>query len=89
MINILEEVGDIEKDIEDLTVRLDDVDFEMGDDIGRMSYVRQLTAEFLQFLKVLTAELETQIEIPDSSEMMKKMLGRSERKRYYMSKFRL
>tara|TARA_R110000803_G_scaffold209172_1_gene278468 strand:- start:334 stop:603 length:270 start_codon:yes stop_codon:yes gene_type:complete len=89
MINILEEVGDIEKDIEDLTARLDDVDFEMGDDIGRMSYVRQLTAEFLQFLKVLTAELETQIEIPDSSEMMKKMLGRSERKRYYMSKFRL
>ena len=54
-----------------------------------MSYVRQLTAEFLDFLNTLTKELDSQVEIPDSIEKMEKMLGRSERKRYYMSKFRL
>jgi hypothetical protein len=90
---ILKEISDIEKDVEKdvekLTDRLDDLDMEVDDDIGRMSYVRQLTAEFLDFLNTLTKELEPQVEIPDSIEKMEKMLGRSERKRYYMSKFRL
>jgi hypothetical protein len=89
MYNILKEVGGVEKDVEKLSDRLDDLDMEMDDDIGRMSYVRQLTAEFLDFLNTLTKELEPQVEIPDSIEKMEKMLGRSERKRYYMSKFRL
>lgn len=93
MVNILEEVEGIENDIKqdmvDLDDRMSDLDLELDDDIGRMTYVRQLTAEFLEFLRTLTGELETQVEIPDSVEMMKKMLGRSERKRYYMSKFRL
>lgn len=89
MYNILKEVGDVEKDVEKLSDRLDDLDMEMDDDIGRMSYVRQLTAEFLDFLNTLTKELDSQVEIPDSIEKMEKMLGRSERKRYYMSKFRL
>lgn len=86
---ILKEIADIEKDVENLSDRLDDIDMEVGDDIGRMSYVRQLTAEFLDLLNTLVKELEPQIEIPDSLEKMEKMLGRSERKRYYMSKFRL
>ena len=89
MYNILKEVDDVEKDVEKLSDRLDDLDMEMDDDIGRMSYVRQLTAEFLDFLNTLTKELDSQVEIPDSIEKMEKMLGRSERKRYYMSKFRL
>jgi hypothetical protein len=89
MYNILKEVGGVEKDVEKLSDTLDDLDMEMDDDIGRMSYVRQLTAEFLDFLNTLTKELEPQVEIPDSIEKMEKMLGRSERKRYYMSKFRL
>jgi len=89
MNNILLEVEDVENDINYLSDKLDDLDNEMDDDIGRMSYVRQLTAEFLEFLKTLTDELAPQVDIEKSEELMKKILGRSERKRYYMSKFRL
>ena len=87
--DILKQVTSIENDIIDLNDRLDDIGSDMDDDIGRMSYVRQLTAEFLDFLQTLTFELSTQVEIPDSVEKMKKILSRSERKRYYISKFRL
>lgn len=89
MNNILLEVEDVENDINYLSDKLDDLDNEMDDDIGRMSYVRQLTAEFLEFLKTLTDELAPQVDIEKSEELMSKILARSERKRYYMSKFRL
>ena len=46
-----------------------------------MSYVRQLTGEFLEYVKTLNDELSSQVDIPDSQELMSKMLGRSERKR--------
>jgi len=88
-ITTLMEANDVESDIADLTTRLDDLTDIVDDDIGRMSYVRQLTAEFLEYLKILNDELETQVEIPNSVELMDKILGRQERKRYYMSKFRL
>lgn len=85
----LMEVNDVENDIIDLTTKLDDLTNKVEDDLGRMNYVRQLTAEFLDYLNTLNDELETQVKIPQSIEKMNKMMGRSERKRYYMSKFRL
>lgn len=89
-INHLVEVNDVESDIADITTRMDDMSDLVDDDIGRMEYVRQLTAEFLELLVTLTGELEDNgVEIPESVEMMNKMLGRQHRKRYYMSKFRL
>jgi len=88
-LNLLMEVNDVESDIADLTNRLDNLGDLVDDDIGRMGYVRQLTAEFLEYLKVLNDELTSQVDIPKSEELMNKILGRAERKRYYMSKFRL
>lgn len=88
IINLME-VDDTESDIADLTDRLDNLSDVVDDDIGRMGYVRQLTAEFLEYLKTLNGELEAQVDIPDSTELISKILGRQERKRYYMSKFRL
>ena len=95
-LNYIMEVNDTESDVADLTNRLDDLSDKVDnlseiltDDVGRMSYVRQLTAEFLEYLKTLNDESVGQIDIPLSDELMGKMLGRTERKRYYMSKFRL
>lgn len=88
IINLME-VDDTESDIADLTDKLDNLTDVVDDDTGRMSYVRQLTAEFLEYLKTLNGELEAQVDIPDSTELISKILGRQERKRYYMSKFRL
>jgi hypothetical protein len=83
------EVNDVESDIADLTSRFDDLSDTVEDDLGRMGYIRQLTAEFLDLLNTLNDELDGQVEIPMSIEKMNKIMGRSERKRYYMSKFRL
>jgi DNA-binding transcriptional regulator GbsR (MarR family) len=77
------------QDIDVLTPRIDDIDDKLEDDLGRVSYIRQLTAELLNYLETLNSELVSQVEIPKSDEMMSKMLGRKERKRYYLSKFRL
>jgi len=89
-LNYLMEVNDVESDISDLTDRLEGLDDLVTDDIERMGYVRQLTAEFLELFMKLTKELEkANIEIPETSELMNKVLGRADRKRYYMSKFRL
>jgi hypothetical protein len=88
-LNYLMEVNDVESDIADLTNRLEDLTLDVDDDIGRMSYIRQLTAEFLEYIKTLNDELSTQVEIPKSEELMNKIINRPERKRYYMSKFRL
>lgn len=95
-IDYLMEVNDVDSDISDLTNRSDDLSDKvdklsdiLDDDTGRMGYIRQLTAEFLEYLMTLNDELEGQVEIPKSNEIMVKMLGRRERKRYYMSKFRL
>lgn len=83
------DISNLKTDVKDMQKDLDDLKLDLDDDIGRMSYVRQLTGEFLEYLLVLNNELESQVEIPDSIELMNKMLSRSERKRYYMSKFRL
>jgi len=84
------EVDDVESDVADLTDKLDNLTDIVDDDLGRMSYVRQLTGEFLELLMKLTNELdEDNIEIPETLELMTKMMGRQHRKRYYMSKFRL
>ena len=95
-IDYLMEVNDVDDDISDLTNRSNDLSDKidklsdiLDDDTGRMGYIRQLTAEFLEYLMTLNDELEGQVEIPKSNEIMVKMLGRRERKRYYMSKFRL
>jgi len=88
-LNYLMEASDVESDIADLTDRLEDLNDVVDDDLGRMSYIRQLTAEFLEYLMTINDELKDQVEIPKSEEIMNKMLGRAERKRYYMSKFRL
>lgn len=89
MHQLMVEVGEVENEVDDLNDRLSDLDSEVEDDVSRMAYVRQLTAEFLQFLKTLTDELSPQVDIKKSEELMDKILSRSERKRYYMSKFRL
>ena len=75
--------------IKDLSSRMDDLTDILDDDTGRVGYIRQLTAELLDYLRTLNGELEGQVEIPDSVEMMAKIMNRTERKRYYMSKFRL
>lgn len=86
----LMEVNDVESDVADLTDRLEDLTDVVDDDLGRMTYVRQLTAEFLELLITLTTELQDQnIKIPQTQELMSKISGREGRKRYYMSKFRL
>ena len=88
-LSTLLEVNDVENDIADLTDRFENLDDDFEDTKGRVSYIRQLTAEFLEYLKTLNSELETQVDIPNSTEMMDKMLGRTERRKYYTSKFRL
>jgi len=89
-LNYLMEVNDVESDVADLTDRFEDLTELVDDDIDRMGYVRQLTAEFLELFMKLTKELEkANVEIPETSELMNKVLGRADRKRYYMSKFRL
>lgn len=89
-LNYLMEANDTESDVADLTNRLDNLSDIIDDDIGRVGYIRQLTAEFLELLMKLTDELdEDGIKIPESLELMTKMMGRQHRKRYYMSKFRL
>jgi hypothetical protein len=89
-LNYLMEVNDVESDVADLTNRLDDLSDVIDDDLGRMGYVRQLTAEFLELFMKLTSELDDEgVEIPETLELMSKMMGRQHRKRYYMSKFRL
>lgn len=84
------EVNDVESDIADITNRVDNISDLLDDDIGRMEYVRSLTAEFLELFLTLTGEInDSGTEIPKTMEMMSKIMGRKERKRYYMSKFRL
>lgn len=83
------DMSDVKSDVKNMQKDLEDLGDDMEDDIGRMSYVRQLTGEFLEYLIILNSELEKQVEIPKSQELMTKILGRSQRKRYYMSKFRL
>ena len=89
LVTMLMEVNDVESDVADLTTRLDDLTDKFDDDDGRQQYIRQLTAELLEYLKTLNNELQGQVNIPDSTELMSKIMGRTERKRYYMSKFRL
>jgi hypothetical protein len=86
---LIYEVEDLEADLDNLVTRLDNIETDIDDDIGRMSYIRQLTAEFLEYIKTLNDELKGQVEIPKSDELMYKIINRPERKRYYMSKFRL
>lgn len=95
-INYLMEVNDVESDIADLTNKTDDISDKLSDvydnvedNTGRLGYIRQITAEFLEYLISLNGELSSQVKIPKSNEIMVKMMGRRERKRYYMSKFRL
>ena len=88
-LNFLMEVNDVESDIADLTNRLDDIQDSLKDDVGRVGYIRQLTAEFLELFSVLGSELEGQVKIPKTMEKLNKVLNRPQRKRYYMSKFRL
>ena len=89
LVKRLVEVNDVESDIADLTTRLDDLTDEVDDHDGRQGYIRQLTAELLEYLQTLNTELKGQVEIPISTELMNKIMGRTERKRYYMSRFRL
>lgn len=89
IIRRLHEVNDWEYDIAELTDRVENMDVRLEDDLGRVGYIRQLTAELLEFLQVLSNEIDGQIKIPNSLELMNKIMGRTERKRYYMSKFRL
>lgn len=88
-LNKIMEESDVESDIADLTRRVDDVDDILTDDLGRVGYIRQLTAELLDYLQTLNNELRGQVEIPKSEEMMTKIMNRKARKRYYLSKYRL
>lgn len=72
-----------------ISQKVDSLEDTFQDDVDRMGYIRQLTAEFLDYLQTLNNELSTQVNIPLSTDKMEKIMGRKERKRYYMSKFRL
>jgi len=89
VVKIEDDIKDIKKDIKDIKKDILDLADDLSDDVDRMSYVRQLSGEFLEYLNTLDTELEGQVETPDSNELMNKIMGRSERKKYYMSKFRL
>lgn len=89
VVKIEDDIKDIKKDIKDIKKDILDLADDLEDDVDRMSYVRQLSGEFLEYLNTLDTELEGQVETPDSNELMNKIMGRSERKKYYMSKFRL
>lgn len=89
VVKTLMEVDDIKNDIADLTDRTDNLSDVLDDDTGRVGYIRQLTAELLEYLQTLNDELDGQVDIPKSTELMNKIMNRTERKRYYMTKFRL
>ncbi len=66
-LNYLMEVNDVESDVADLTDRFEDLTELVSDDIDRMGYVRQLTAEFLELFMRLTKELKTaDVKIPET-----------------------
>ena len=89
-INILNNnVSDIMSDIKKIKKDLEDLGDDFEDDVSRMDYVRQISGEFLEYLNTLDTELQGQVKTPESNELMNKIMGRSERKKYYMSKFRL
>lgn len=88
-LNKLMEESDIESDIANLTNRLDDIDVTLEDDLSRVGYIRQLTAELLNYLQTLNKELKNQSEIPNSENIMSKILNRKARKKYYLSKYKL
>ena len=87
--NLKTDVLDLKSDIKKLRDDLENLGDDVGDDIDRMSYVRQISGEFLEYLNTLDSELQGQVDTPESNELMNKIMGRSERKKYYMSKFRL
>jgi len=89
VVKIEDDIKDIKKDVKDIKKDILDLADDLSDDVNRMSYVRQLSGEFLEYLNTLDTELEGQVETPNSNELMDKIMGRSERKKYYMSKFRL
>jgi len=89
VVKIEDDIKDIKKDVKDIKKDILDLADDLSDDVDRMSYVRQLSGEFLEYLNTLDTELEGQVETPNSNELMNKIMGRSERKKYYMSKFRL
>ncbi len=83
------ELSDIKDDIKKINKDLENLGDDLADDVDRMSYVRQISGEFLEYLNTLDTELQGQVKTPESNELMDKIMGRSERKKYYMSKFRL
>ena len=87
--NLKTDVLDLKSDIKKLRDDLENLGDDVKDDIDRMSYVRQISGEFLEYLNTLDSELQGQVDTPESNELMNKIMGRSERKKYYMSKFRL
>ncbi len=87
--NLKKDVLDLKYDIKKLRKDLEDLGDDVEDDVERMSYVRQISGEFLEYLNTLDTELQGQVKTPESNELMNKIMGRSERKKYYMSKFRL
>jgi hypothetical protein len=87
--NLKNDVLDLKSDIKKLRDDLENLGDDVEDDIDRMSYVRQISGEFLEYLNTLDSELQGQVDTPESNELMNKIMGRSERKKYYMSKFRL
>ena len=87
--NLKTDVLDLKSDIKKLRDDLENLGDDVEDDIDRMSYVRQISGEFLEYLNTLDGELQGQVDTPESNELMNKIMGRSERKKYYMSKFRL
>jgi hypothetical protein len=76
----------------DLKTSFDDYVKTVGDGEsteGRLGYIRQLTADTIEYILTLSKEINQHIEIPKSMDMLEKMMGRKERKRYYLSTLRL
>jgi hypothetical protein len=87
-------LDDLETDVESLKTQIKDFlepnvgDIE-GSNEGRLGYIRLLTADILEYLTLLSQELDKKVGIPASKEKLNKLLVRKERKRYYLSTLRL
>ena len=52
ILDLKDDVKDIKKDIKDIKKDLLDLADDLEDDVDRMSYVRQLSGEFLEYLDI-------------------------------------
>lgn len=70
---------------------MDTEKYELDANIGRIKYMRELTADIVEYLTILNEELKNNpnIDINKSDSKLKKLLNRGERKKYFFKTHRL